>query len=174
MIKKKTIRLSIILMLFFGVTSVANSQYLKRSISRIKEVSIDITSTTAHYKPIFGTGDNNSALVKAVERYGLLTIDSSGISNSVKYTDIEIVLFVMNGTGILNYDKTIMPISQNDFMYIPVGTKFSISNPRDKSLTVVVMGFKIFPDTKIEPTNRLMIANTSELVWQEMPGHGPT
>lgn len=172
--KQKPIRLIIILMLFFGTTTVANSQYLKRSISRISEVNIDISTPTAHYQPMFGVGDNNSSLVKAVERFGIITIDSSGVSNPVKYADEEMILFVLNGTGILNYDKTNMPVSQNDFMYIPVGTKFSISNPRDKSLKVVVMGFKIFPDTKIEPTGRLMIANTSEVPLQVLGQHGPT
>ncbi|HYQ59344.1 MAG TPA: cupin domain-containing protein [Draconibacterium sp.] len=174
MIKQITIRLSIILMLFFGIINVANSQYLKRSISRIAEVSIDISTPTAHYQPMFGVGDNNSAIIEAIERFGVLTIDSSGTSNPATYAEEEIILFVLNGTGRINYDQTIMPISQNDFMYIPVGTEFSISNPREKSLKVVVIGFKIFPETQIEPTERLMIANTSEVAFQVLGQHGPT
>jgi mannose-6-phosphate isomerase-like protein (cupin superfamily) len=123
---------------------------------------------------MFGVGDSDSDVVKAVNRFGYLIIDSAGKSNIVKYPDEEQIIFVLQGTGLLHYDNIKMPISKNDFMYIPVGTKFGLENPRDKELKIVVMGFKIFPGTKIEPTPRLMVANTDEVNFQVLGQHGPT
>lgn len=165
---------SIIMIILLLISIRAKSQYLKRSISNIPEVSIDISTQSAHYKPMFGVGDNNSGIIKAISRYGNLTIDPGGSSNMVAYIDEELIVFVLDGTGILNYGKEKVPVSKNDFMYIPVGTKFGISNPRERSLSVIVMGFKIFPGTVIKPTSQLMIANTDEVSFQVLGQHGPT
>jgi mannose-6-phosphate isomerase-like protein (cupin superfamily) len=159
----------------FKITAImAQNPYLKRSANSISEVPTEISTTSTHFKPMFGLGDKDSEFVKGIKRYGYLTIDSCGKSNIVSYANEEQILFVLNGTGILHYNNINMPIAENDFMYIPVDTNFGISNPRDKPLTIVVMGFIIFPDTKIEPTPKLMIANTNEVIFQEVSGHGPT
>ena len=168
------VRFGIILALLFSTSIDARSQYLKRSIFNISEVSVDISTQTAHYKPMFGIGDDSSIIVRAVNRYGNLTIDPLGSSNVVKYDDEELVLFVLGGTGNLQYGEENVPVSKNDFLYIPVGTKFGISNPRERPLSVIVMGFKIFPGTVIKPTTKLMIANADDVPLQVLPSHGPT
>ena len=168
------VRFSIILVLLFSTYIDSRSQYLKRSIFNISEVSVDISTQTAHYRPMFGIGDDSSNIVGAVNRYGNLTIDPLGGSNAVKYADEELVLFVLDGTGNLQYGEEKVPVSKNDFMYIPVGTKFGISNPRERPLSVIVMGFKIFPGSVIKPTTKLMIANADEVNLQVLPSHGPT
>jgi mannose-6-phosphate isomerase-like protein (cupin superfamily) len=123
---------------------------------------------------MFGTGDDSSGIVKGINRFGHLTIDSGGNSNIVKYSDEEQVLYVLDGTGILQYDNEKVPVSKNDFIYIPVGTKYGFSNPRERSLKVFVMGFKILPGTVIRPTSKLMIANADEVPFQVLDSHGPT
>ena len=171
---KRFIRLCIIPILFLVVTTGAKSQYLKRSLSTIPEVKIEVSTRTAHYKPMFGAGDDSSGIIRGVNRYGYLTIDPGGSSNITKYADEEQVLFVLDGTGILHYDKEKVPVSKNDFMYIPEGTNFGFSNPREQSLSVIEMGFKLTPDTCIRSTTRLMIANTDEVTFQILASHGPT
>ncbi len=161
-----------LLLLFFS--PFVRSQYLQRTLSTISEVRIDLTTTTSHYTPMFGAGDENSGIIKAAERYGSFAVDSGGKSNIVNYSDEEIILYVMEGTGILHYSKDDIPISENDFIYIPVGTKFGFSNPRERSLSVFLMGFKIFPGTSIKPTAKLMIANTKQVPFQVLSSHGPT
>ena len=59
-------------------------------------------------------------------------------------------------------------------MYIPVGTKFGLSNPREESLSVIVMGFKIMSGTVIKPTTKLMIANSDEVPFQVVGSHPPS
>jgi mannose-6-phosphate isomerase-like protein (cupin superfamily) len=156
------------------VTTGAKSQYLRRSLSTISEVRMDISTQTAHYSPIFAAGDDSSGIIKGVNRYGYLTIDPTGSSKIVKYDDEELVMFVLDGTGILHYGKEKVPVSKNDFIYIPVRTMFGFSNPREISLSVMVMGFKIFPGSIIKPTNKLMIANADEVPFQVLGSHGPT
>jgi mannose-6-phosphate isomerase-like protein (cupin superfamily) len=171
---KSFVRFTFILMIFLLITTSAKSQYLSRTLSNITEVKMDVSSPTAHYKPIFGSGDNNSSIIKAVSRYGNLTIDPMGSSGIVKYADEEVIIFVLDGTGTLMYGKEKVPVSKNDFIYIPVGTRFGFSNPRERPLSVIVMGFKIFPGTVIKPTTKLMIANADEVPFQILGSHGPT
>lgn len=168
------VRFTFILMLFLLITASSKSQYLSRTLSNITEVKMDVSSPTAHYKPIFGVGDSNSSIIKAATRFGNLTIDPKGSSSIVKYADEEQVLFIIDGTGILSYGKEKVPVSKNDFIYIPAGTKFGFSNPRDIPVSVIVMGFKIFPSIVVKPTSKLMIANTSEVQFQVVGKHDPT
>ena len=170
----RIVRLSIISLLFLIVATGAKAQYLRRTLSTLPEIRIDLATQTAHYKPMFGAGDDNSNIIKAINRYGYLTIDPGGSSNIVKYADEEQVLFVLDGTGILNYGEEKVPVSKNDFIYIPIGTKRGFSNPREQSLSVIVMGFKIMPGTVIKPTTKLMIANADVVPFQILSSHGPT
>jgi mannose-6-phosphate isomerase-like protein (cupin superfamily) len=167
-------RICIISILFLAITAGARSQYIRQSLSAIPEVKIDLSTQTAHFKSIFGTDGESSGIIKGVSCFGYLTIDSDGSSNIVKYNDEEQVLFVLDGTGILFYNKEKVPVSKNDFMYLPVGTKFRLSNPREKPLSVMVMRFRIIPGTVIKPTTRLMIANADDVPFQVLGSHGPT
>jgi mannose-6-phosphate isomerase-like protein (cupin superfamily) len=168
------VHFSILLLFLFAYSTEAKSQYLKRSISTISEDRIDVSTQTTHYKPMFGDGDDSSSIIRGVKRFGYLTIDPNGSSNIVKYADEEQVLFVLDGTGILLYGKEKVPVSKNDFMYIPIGTKFGFLNPRERSLKAIVMGFKILPGTVIRPPTKLMIANADEVPFQVLGSHGPT
>jgi mannose-6-phosphate isomerase-like protein (cupin superfamily) len=123
---------------------------------------------------MFGAGDDSSSIIKGTSRYGNLIIDSLGTSKNVSYPDEEHVLFILRGTGILNYSDEKMPVSRNDFFYIPAGTKFGFSNPRGKALSVMVMGFKIGTGTVVKPAPGLLIANTDEVPFQVLASHGPT
>jgi mannose-6-phosphate isomerase-like protein (cupin superfamily) len=160
--------------LFLAITLNAKSQYLRRSLSDITEVKTGLSNSTAHYKPFFGEGDNDQSVLKGIARYGNLTIDPGGMSNIFKFDNEEQVLFILEGTGILNIDSKNVPVSRNDFMYIPEGMKFGLSNPREGSLSVIIMGFKISPDTCKSKSHELMIANCDEVRFQTLPSHGPT
>lgn len=168
------VRFTFILMIFLLISTSSKSQYLSRTLSNITEVKMDLSTPSAHYKAMFGIGDDNSGIIKAVNRFGNLTIDPMGNSKVVKYADEEQILYILDGTGILSYGKEKVPVSKNDFIYIPVGTKFGFYNPREKLLSVMVMGFKISPETVVQPTKKLMIANADEVSFQILGSHGPT
>jgi len=167
-------RLCITSLLLLATSANAESQYLKRSLSSVAEVRMEFSTPSAHYNPMFGTGDDSSDIIKGISRFGYMTVDPLGQSNIVKYADEEQVLFVLEGTGILNFNKEKVPVCKNDFIYIPFGKKFGFTNPREKKLSLFVMGFKIIPDTIRKPPTRLMIANTDEVPFQVLGSHGPT
>ena len=164
----------IFLIIFLVIPGNVRSQYLKRSLSSSAEVKTEISAGTAHYMPLFGAGDNNSEMIRGLSRYGLLTIDAGGAGNEINYADEEQVLFILGGTGILQYDKEQIPVTKNDFIYIPAGIKYSFLNPREQPLSLIMMGFKLPPGRCNNKIQKLMIANTDEVKFQTLPSHGPT
>ena len=167
-------RLILTMILYLTGAVVAEAQYLYRSFSSVREVHNEFTSTDAYYKPFFGAGDDSSSIIRGASRYGYLVVEPGGRSNTVKFDSEEQVLFVLEGIGMLSYGNENIPVSKNDFMYIPEGTRFGFSNPREQSLTVIVMGFKLIPGSCNRINTELRIANTDEVKLQTLPGHGPT
>lgn len=170
----KILRFSVITFLILAGTLTAESQYLKRSLSSAAEAKTYFSSPSAHYLPMFGAGDDSSFMIKGLIRYGNLNIDPAGKSKTVKCSDEEQIIYVFEGTGILNCDKEKVPVSRNDFIYIPAGTMFSLSNPREGKLSVLIMGFRIMPGDTVKPSAVMMIANADEVPFQVLGSHGPT
>ena len=169
--------LYIILILAISGSCIVNGQdvkFLKRSVTGISVKKSDLSGDRAFFKPIFGVGDSLPQALKGISRYGYLIVDSAGSTGNVKYSNEEQILFILEGTGLLNYGGSVIPVTGNDFVYIPVGMKYGMSNPRGKTMKVVVMGFMIPDLTRISKTPRLMIANTEEVKFQVLGQHGPT
>jgi len=163
----------IFLIIFLVIPGNVRSQYLKRSLSA-SEVLTGISAGTSRYKPLFGFGDNNSGIIRGVSRYGILKIDAGGGVNEINPSDEELVLFILGGTGILKCDNEQIPVTKNDFMYMPAGMKYSFLNPREQPLSLIIMGFKLPPGACSNKIQKLMIANTDEVKLQTLPSHGPT
>jgi len=172
--RMKILRLSFFSIILLAGTINAESQYLRRSLASISEASMELSTSSAHYFPMFGTGSDSSEIIRGLSRYGNLNIDPFGESKYVKYPDEELVVCVLDGTGFLNCSKDKIPVSMNDFMYIPAGKKFSLSNPRERKLSVIVMSFKIMPGNPVKPSSELMIASADEVPFQVLGSHGPT
>ena len=170
----KILRLAFFSIILLAGTINAESQYLRRSLASLNEASMELSTSSAHYFPMFGAGSDSSGIIKGLTRYGNLNIDPLGESKYVKYPDEELVICVLDGTGILNCTKDKIPVSQNDFIYIPAGMKFSLSNPRERKLSVIVMSFRIMPGNSVKPSAKLMIASADEVPFQVLGSHGPT
>jgi len=170
----KILRLSVFTFLLLAGTMTAKSQYLKRSLSAATEKKMELSTPSAHYYPLFGAGDDSSSFVKGLILFGNLNLDASGQSKTVKYSDEEQIIYVLDGTGIINCAGEKVPVSRNDFIYIPAGTRFSLSNPRERKLSVFLMEFRIMPDNTVEPSTKMMIANADEVPFQILGSHGPT
>ena len=65
----------------------------------VPEQSIDLSTATAHYKPIFGIGDPNAQNVKGVVQFGELTVEPGGSSKTVSDKDAEGIFFILAGSG---------------------------------------------------------------------------
>ncbi len=156
------------------VAAAADPAFLKRSVCQIQEQSINLSSETAHYKPIFGVGDPNVGDVRGIVRFGELTVEPASSSKMVSYEDTEGVFFILEGSGVLRYGQENVPIKQNDFVYLPVEVEHGISNQSEKPLRLLVMGFKIPAGVEVPPTPELMMANADNVPLQVLASHGPT
>lgn len=165
---------SLLAFLLLSVTMSARAQYLQRSLKDTKEAAIGLSAPSAHYLPLFGEGDNSSGIIKGLTRFGNLIVDPSGESKAVRYPDEEQVIFILEGTGLLSCSRKKIPIGKNDFIYVPAGSRFSISNPRESKLSLLVMGFRIMPGNTIKPSAGMMIASADEVPFQVLGSHGPT
>jgi mannose-6-phosphate isomerase-like protein (cupin superfamily) len=148
--------------------------FLRRSVGQIQEQSIDLSSATAHYRPIFGVGDPKNSDVKGIVRFGELTVEPGGSSKMASYRDSEGVFFILAGTGVLRYGQENVPIKQNDFVYLPVGVEHGISNQSEGPLRLLVMGFKIPAGVEVPPPPQRMMANADDVPLQVLASHGPT
>lgn len=147
---------------------------LQRSLSNLPTIVTEISSETAHYKPMFGAGDENSTIVNSIKRSGYLSIDPQGSSSTVNYGREEIVYYVLNGTGQLHYNEQVIPISKDDFFYMPIEVEHSFSNNRESSLNLFVFGYEIPIETDRELISELKIANGGDVPWIILDSHGPS
>lgn len=155
----------------------AFAQHFKQSLSARLRQDAGMSTNTSRYRPMFRAGDNNSTgVVKAVKHFGHLSLDPNGESKSFKYDREEMVYYILGGTGMLRYENKNVPISKNDFFYVPIGTPHGFFNPREDSLEIMVMEVEVPADTLVKPTNNLKLASADAISFQLLPqnGHGPS
>lgn len=152
----------------------AEPAFLRRSATNIQEQTVDLSNSTAHYRPFFGAADPNIGDVKGLTRFGELTIDPGGNSQLVSYQDAEGVFFLLAGSGLLHYGQEKVPVKPNDFVYLPLGVEHGLSNPSQEPLRLLVMGFTIPAEARASPTLKLMMANADDVRLQVLSSHGPT
>jgi mannose-6-phosphate isomerase-like protein (cupin superfamily) len=155
----------------------ADPIFLQRQVQNVQPKPDDLTAASAKaasYKPLFGIGDQDADQLKGVARYGELTVAAGGTSAMVSYPAEEQLYFVEEGSGTLLYGDEKAPIKANDFMYLPVGVKHGVANSSAAPVKVIVMGYKIPADAKVQPTPKLMLANADDVQLQILGQHGPT
>ncbi len=172
----KTQRATVVLLMSITIASVvaAEPTFLRRSVADIAEQSTDLSTATAHYRPIFGVGDPNAQNVKGVLRFGELTVAPGGSSKIVSDKEAEGVFFILAGSGTLQYAQDKTPVKQNDFVYLPVGVEHGISNESQEPLRLLVMAFQIPEGVEAPATPKLMMATADDVRLQVLPSHGPT
>jgi mannose-6-phosphate isomerase-like protein (cupin superfamily) len=165
-----------LLFLVPALAAAADPTFLRRDFRAIQPQPDDLTANAknAEYRPAFGIGDKDARQVKGIARYGELTVGPGGETAVVSYPAEEQIYYVLEGSGVLLYGPKRTPIKADDFMYLPSGVSHGVSNPSEKPVRLLVMGFKIPKDVKVEPPEDLMIANAGDVPLQVLPGHGPT
>jgi len=116
--------------------------FLYRNTSTVGEKKSDLTTTTCHYKPLFGQGDSDTSAVIGVARYGEAVIDPNGVCATVQYPDEDQVYVVLDGNGSVRYGNEIVSLDKEDYLYLPSTIPHTLSNKSGSLLTVVVMGFR--------------------------------
>jgi mannose-6-phosphate isomerase-like protein (cupin superfamily) len=146
--------------------------WLHRFVPTLPEATIDLSTPTCRYTPIFGEGDAQSRALQNVSRFGELTLGSKGNCNPVLYERREEIYFILSGAGNLRYGNDMYPLRPHDFTYLPPGVKHSIENNGDHPLTALVMTFEIPKSIAISvPSLRPSIANLGDLKEVTVEGH---
>ena len=146
--------------------------WLHRHIPPPHQAKGDLSSGTCHYKPIFGEGDSENRILRSVSRIGEVTLDAQGKCRNVLYDHQEEIYFVLEGAGVLHYGDQTHSVRANDFTYLAPDVKHSIANDSDKSLRVLVMGFKIPSRTSVgAPSAHPNIINLDDVKEETVDGH---
>jgi mannose-6-phosphate isomerase-like protein (cupin superfamily) len=154
-----------------GEERAVDPTFLKRSISAVAAKTIDVSTPSCHYKPLFGVGDSEVSAPKGIARFGEMIVDPGGASQSVTYPQEEQVYFIEEGSGGLQYAGGTYPVRRNDFMYLAAGASHGLANSGGAPLRAIVMGFKLPAGIKDEPPSKPPIANTDDVKKQLVGGH---
>lgn len=148
--------------------------FLHRYLPDVKEVAVDLSSPTCHYKPVFGEADKDAKIPRALARYGEVTVDPGGASAAVSYPAEEQVYVMLDGAGVVQYGEEQYPVKKNDFMYFPPGVKHAIANKSGASCRLIAMGFRIPKNMQVTIPAKFQVANIDEIKKQVVGNHPPT
>ena len=115
--------------------------FLHRSLDSAREAASDITTSTCHYKPLFGMGDADAAPTSGIARFGAVTIDPKGGCKSVSYGDEDQIFVVLNGSGSTSYGAETVALAREGFLYIPATVPHALRNDGNAPVTVAIMGY---------------------------------
>lgn len=145
--------------------------FLYRNISAVPEKVVDITTSTCHYKPLFGEGDTDTSIVVGIARYGDTIVDPNGDCKSVQYPEEDQVYVVLDGAGSLKYGTQNVSLKKEDYIYIPATTPHMLSNRSATPLSVIVMGFRTKGFEKAPMPQTPQKANIEDVPTQTVSGH---
>jgi mannose-6-phosphate isomerase-like protein (cupin superfamily) len=149
-----------------------DATWLHRYLPSLNETKADLSSSTCHYKPIFGAGDTDNRILRSVSRFAEVTLEARGSCQSVLYAGEEEIFFVLQGTGTLQYSDETHPLHANDFTYLPPGVKHGIANDSGQPLRVLVMGFRIPPHLALgAPSQHPRVVNLDDVKEETVQGH---
>ena len=143
--------------------------FLHRYLPDVREQRADVTTSTCHYKPVFGAGDAQSHVPRSVARFAELTIDAGGNCEPVSRAMEEEAYVVLEGGGTLDYAADKIALRRYDFLYVPQGLRHAFTSA--PGARIVVMGFKIPAGLRATPLTKPLVANIDDVKWQTVSGH---
>jgi mannose-6-phosphate isomerase-like protein (cupin superfamily) len=145
--------------------------FLYRGTSAVQAEKSDLTTSTCHYKPLFGKGDPDTSVVVGVARYGEAAIDPNGECATVQYPEEDQVYVVIEGKGAAKYGNEVVPLNTEDYLYLPSTIPHTLVNNSGSPMVVVVMGFHTqgFEKTQLPP--HPLKANIEDVPTGLVSGH---
>jgi mannose-6-phosphate isomerase-like protein (cupin superfamily) len=145
--------------------------FLHGKLSAVSEKKSDLTTSTCHYKPLFGEGDGNRSIVVGVARYGEALVDPNGSCATVQYPGEDQVYVVLAGSGSVQYGSTDVALAKEDYLYIPATEPHVLRTRSAEPLNVIVMGFRTkgFEPAPMPP--KPLKANIEDVRTQPVRGH---
>jgi mannose-6-phosphate isomerase-like protein (cupin superfamily) len=145
--------------------------WLHRNLSTAQEKNSDITTPTCHYKPLFGEGDAARSAVAGVARYGEAVVDPHGNCSSVQLPQEDQIYVVLHGTGSASYETQNVTLKPDDYLYIPAGTRHSLTNSSNLPMRVMIMGFRTKGLEPAPAPGHPLKANIDSVPTQTVNGH---
>jgi mannose-6-phosphate isomerase-like protein (cupin superfamily) len=145
--------------------------FLHRNVSAVRQTAAGVSTSTCHYKPLFGAGDSGRSIVVGIARYGEVIIDPNGACASLNYPEEDQVYVVLEGSGSVRYAKQNVPLKKEDYLYIPATVPHALRNFSAAPLTVLVMGFRTTGFEKAPVPAQPLKANIEEVRTQPVSGH---
>jgi mannose-6-phosphate isomerase-like protein (cupin superfamily) len=143
--------------------------WLRRNLDTAVESKTDLTTSTCHYKPLFGEGDADQSALAGIARYGEAVIDPHGSCASVQQAQQDEIYVVLDGGGSAAYAAEKVVLNPKDYLYIPAGTRHNLSNSSGQPMRVIVMSFRTkgFEPAPAHPLK----ANIENVHTQTVSGH---
>jgi mannose-6-phosphate isomerase-like protein (cupin superfamily) len=148
--------------------------FLRRRIADVAPAPSDLTTDTARYRPVFGAGDKDARILRGIARFGELTVDAGGRSQTVNYPAEEQAWVVTEGECLAVYGDARVPVRKDDFMYLPPGVARGVENKNASPCRILVMGYRIPQGVKTTAPETLAKANINEVPKQVVGGHPPS
>jgi mannose-6-phosphate isomerase-like protein (cupin superfamily) len=145
--------------------------YLYRNANATPAKPADITTPTCHYKPMFGQGDSQTAIVVGVARYGEAVIDPGGSCGSVQYPGEDQIVVMLDGSASAKYAEENVLLKKEDFLYIPATVPHALSNPTKNPVSILVMGFKNHGYPQAQLPAHALKANIAEVHTEHVGSH---
>jgi len=155
--------------------------FLHRYLPDVVEQKADMSTSTCHYKPLFGKGDGQGGVPRSVARFGEIRIDPGGNCQAAARVLEEEAYVVLEGSGTMDSEGQKYPLRGHDFFYVPqamraLGQPLVLHAPAISSSTgarLIVMGFRIPRDRVryVPSQGQPTVANLDDVKWQTVSGH---
>lgn len=145
--------------------------FLHRKLSAVQEKKSDLTTSTCHYKPLFGEGDPQARALVGIARYGEAIVDPNGNCATVHYPGEDQVYVVLAGSGSAQYGSTDVLLKKEDYLYVPATVSHTLRNRSTEPLNVIVMGFRTKGFEPAPMPTKPLKANIEDVRTQPVSGH---
>jgi len=143
--------------------------FLHRYLPEVGEQKADMSTSTCHYKPLFGADDAQAKVPRSVARFGQITVDPGGHCEAVAYPAEEQAIVILDGAGTLDAAGQSLGLRTHDFLYLPPGVSHAMAS--DAGARIIVMGFRIPGGFRASAPAKPLVANFDDVKWQTVSGH---
>jgi len=143
--------------------------FLHRYLPEVGEQKADMSTSTCHYKPLFGADDAQAKVPRSVARFGQITVDPGGHCEAVAYPAEEQAIVVLDGAGTLDAAGQSLGLRRHDFLYLPPGVRHAMAS--DAGARIIVMGFRIPGGFRASAPAKPIGSNFDDVKWQTVSGH---
>ncbi|HVN79802.1 MAG TPA: cupin domain-containing protein [Terriglobia bacterium] len=158
----------------WGADRQVDPTFLHCYLPDLQEKDSELSTSTCHYKPVFGEGAPGAIVLKGITRIGEVTLDSGGSSQMVVFPHEEQIFVILEGSCVLINRDGEVSLRKDDFLYLPPDIHYKLSVSSGSPCHFLVAGFRIPAGTVTPFSTKVLRANLEEVPKQTVAGHPPT